>query len=246
MTTHGSAPRLVRRRVRQQHRDDDPGDDAQRVEVDAQRSEVEVADRRARDAGDDARRACGCAMGHGCVSLAGRDAGGWRDVRSLSRGAGRTGPAWSRRAAFHAAVAEGADQRGADDRAVGVLEHSRHLLGVRDPDADARVLGAVRAQARHERAGRGIQLGALPGDAHGRDGVDEAGGLPHDELEPLVGRGRRGEEHAVETGPRARGDPVPGGIGRDVGRDEPRAAGGERGRRRSGRRRTAAPGSSTS
>ena len=36
-----------------------------------------------------------------------------------------------------AAVGEGRDQRGADDRAVGVVEHLAHLLGGRDAEADA-------------------------------------------------------------------------------------------------------------
>ena len=104
----------------------------------------------------------------------------------------------------------------------------------RDADADARADPAVGrrvgvlAQASDEGAGRGIQLRALAGDAHRRDGVDEARRAAHDEFEPLVGRGRRREEDAVEARAGARGDPVLGGFGRDVGRDEARSPGREK------------------
>src|ERR671912_65930 len=110
-------------------------------------------------------RACGSARVMGASLLAGRRV---RCRGAIEAGSGGEGP---RRLGeeLDAAVAQGADEGGADDGAVRVLQHSLHLLGVRYADADARVLGAVGAQAPDERAGGGIQFGALARDAHGRD-----------------------------------------------------------------------------
>jgi hypothetical protein len=151
------------------------------------------------------------------------------DLRSRVRAArGACGEAPRRLGeAVEAAFAQRADERRADDRAVGVLEHTAHLFGVRDADADARVLDAVVAQAGHQRARGGVQLRPLPRDAHRRDRVDEAGGVAHDEVEPLVGRRRGGEEDAVQARALARGDPFRRGLRSDVGGDESGTAGGE-------------------
>src|SRR5690349_478016 len=67
-----------------------------------------------------------------------------------------------------AAVTEGADQCGSDDRAVGVLGHPGDLFGGGDADAHAGTVSPVGAEAADEGAGGAVEFGALPRDAHGR------------------------------------------------------------------------------
>ena len=236
--------------VGQNRRGDDAGDDAQRVEVDPQRAELDETDRRARDARDDTRVH---AQGERRHDRKSRSA--WRRARFGSRpswdDSSRTGrlaqerpvsgesPVLGRLAdargargegaddlaeAFHAAIAQRAYERRADDRAVGVLDDSRDLIRSRNPDAHARVLRAVFAEARDERASSGIQLGALARDAHRRHRVNETRRVRDHEVDALIGRGRCCEEDAVKARAGARGDPLPRGLRRDVRRDDARPA----------------------
>ena len=62
------------------------------------------------------------------------------------------------------------------------------------------------------------------GDAHQRGGVDEAAAGPGDRGQPLVGGARRGQEHPVQPVFVGGLQPRAGLLGREVGRDQARAA----------------------
>src|SRR6478609_5167752 len=60
----------------------------------------------------------------------------------------------------YSAVTQSADERRADDGAVGVLGDSGDLLGGGDADSDAGAVSSVRPQAPDEGAGSAVEFGA--------------------------------------------------------------------------------------
>ncbi len=117
------------------------------------------------------------------------------------------------------------DERGPDDHGVGVGGHLGGLVAVRDAQPHSHRQVGDFARPLHQRAGELGRRGARAGHPHDGGRVDEAAARLRGVAQPLVGRRGRDQEDLVEVvGVRCR-DPLVGGVGSEVGRDQARSPG---------------------
>src|SRR6185312_12068197 len=108
---------------------------------------------------------------------------------------------------FDAAVAQGGDQGGADNDAVGVLADLADVLGLRDAQADAGPGRPGRVGGFDDGPGRGGDRGAGPGDAHDGHAVHEAAAGLDGGVHALGGGTGGDEEDAFQAVLVGGGDP---------------------------------------